>query len=54
MNYMNTKNKALDTRSMKFSTPGGRVYLTSKKTKKDRMKRANELLKTISRMKVAK
>ena len=53
MNYTSKKNKAVDTTSMKFST-GGRVYLTSRRTQKDRVKRANEILKTISRMKVAK
>lgn len=51
MNYFNAKNKAVDTRSMKFSKPGGRVYFSSKKS---RAKRANELLKTISRMKVTR
>ena len=54
MNYTTKKNKSHDIKSLKFSTPGGRVYLKSKKTKKDRVKRANELLKTISRMKVAR
>lgn len=53
MNYTTKKNKAVDTKSMKYAN-GGRVYLTHRRTQKDRVKKANELLKTISRMKVAK
>jgi len=71
MNYLNSKNKSLDAKSMKFSAPCGivktidgqsNVKKTSKnpygvnyrRKKAEKTKRANELLKTISKIKVNK
>lgn len=55
MNYMTTKNKSKSSSTMKFSEPCGRVRMfTSKKSRQDNKKRANDLLRTISRIKATR
>lgn len=53
MNYMTTKNKSRSSSKMKFSEPCGRVRM-SKKSRQDNTKRANDLLRTISRIKATR
>lgn len=55
MNYMTTKNKSRSSSKMKFSEPCGRVRMsTSKKSRQDNTRRANDLLRTISRIKATR
>ena len=51
MNYFTAKNKAYSG-DMKFSRPCGRVRMAT--SKKERAKKANELLKEISKIKATR
>ena len=51
MNYINVKNKSKSSRMMKFSDPCGRARMVRRKSNQANRTRANELLKTISRIK---
>lgn len=55
MKLFNHKNKSKSSSTMKFSEPCGRVRMfTSKKSRQDNTKRANDLLRTISRIKATR
>lgn len=53
MNYLNLKNKAYTKGNIKYSDPN-RSCCVRRTSQKERSKRANELLKTISRMKATR
>ena len=57
MNYLNVKNKAYTKGSIKFSDPDRSITVrrpTRKRSTVDNTRRANELLKTISRIKATR
>ena len=58
MNYLNVKNKAYTKGNIKFSDPDRSITVRrprqTKRSRQDNARRANELLKTISRIKTTR